>query len=86
MYLGLNIQDQVEYNYIINKENKLKIGFNDMDNEELILLKNLLDKLLLNAPCKGRSCVGHFNCDYCADESYGESCMIETILSTIKTT
>ena len=38
-----------------------------------------LCKLQMEAPCYNGACVGHLNCEYGVDGSYGEECAIKIV-------
>lgn len=50
---------------------KTKVDYNQLYDQ--------LDNLMKEAPCKGRSCVGHQNCEYGINGCYGIDCAIEIV-------
>ena len=45
-----------------------------MDTKDFDTLNRLLDEVMKLAPCKGRGCVGHMNCEFGEWVLWGELC------------
>lgn len=52
-----------------------------MTKKNIEKLNDLLNELLTISPCRGKSCVGHMNCEFGENGCYGESCAIEDVIS-----
>ena len=56
-----------------------------MDTKDFDTINRLLDEVMKLAPCKGRGCVGHMNCEFGENGCYGESCAIEDVQKALWT-
>lgn len=45
------------------------------------LVELLYQYLNEETPCKSNACVGYYNCEFCCNELYGESCAIQSVIN-----